>query len=312
MKPDFDYSTNSMKRSTLLYPIIALICLMPTLLNAQGSHLEAQLKEAIKGKKADIGIAVIINGKDTVTVNNNIHYPMMSVFKFHQALALVDYLEKQKLPLSTKVSITKADLKTNTYSPLRDKYPNGEFEMSVADLLKYTLQQSDNNACDILFHFQGGTKQADKYIHSLGIRDCAIAMTENDMHNDVDLCYKNWTTPLAATQLLEIFLHKPLFAKENKEFIYRTMTECETGKDRLVAPLLNKKGVTIGHKTGTGDRNAKGQQIALNDIGFVILPDGRSYSIAVFVKDSEENNQTNSKIIADISHIVYEYVTQQQ
>lgn len=35
-----------------------------------------------------------------------------------------------------------------------------------------------------------------------------------------------------------------------------------------------------------------------------------TYSIAVFVKDSEENNQANSKIIADISRIVYEYVMQ--
>lgn len=301
-----------MKRKTLPYSIIAFVCLIPTLLYAQHNCLEAQLKQAISGKKAEIGIAVIMDGKDTVTVNNDIHYPLMSVFKFHQALALLDYLEKQELPLDTKLPITKDDLKPNTYSPLRDKYPNGGFEMSIADLLKYTLQQSDNNACDILFHFQGGTKQADEYIRSLGISNCAIVMTENDMHQDTDLCYKNWTTPLAAAELLEVFLNKPLFAKENKEFIFRTMTECETGKDRLVAPLLDKKGITIGHKTGTGDRNAKGQQIAVNDIGFVLLPNGRSYSIAVFVKDSKEDNPMNSKIIADISRIVYDYISKQK
>ncbi len=87
------------------------------------------------------------------------------------------------------------------------------------------------------------------------------------------------------------------------------MVECQTGQDRLVAPLLDKK-VTVGHKTGTGDLNAKGQQIGCNDIGFVLLPGGRTYSIAVFVKDSEENNQANSKIIANISRIVYEYIMQ--
>ena len=85
------------------------------------------------------------------------------------------------------------------------------------------------------------------------------------------------------------------------------MVECQTGQDRLVAPLLGK-GVIVGHKTGTGDFNAKGQQIGCNDIGFVLLPDGHVYSIAVFVKDSAENNQENSKIIADISRIVYEYI----
>lgn len=87
------------------------------------------------------------------------------------------------------------------------------------------------------------------------------------------------------------------------------MVECQTGQDRLVAPLLDK-GVTVGHKTGTGDFNAKGQQIGCNDIGFVLLPNGHAYSIAVFVKDSAESSLENSKIIADISRIVYKYVIQ--
>lgn len=275
---------------------------------AQNGSLEMQLKKAIEGKNAEIGIAVIIDGKDTITVNNHTYYPMMSVFKFHQALALADYMDKNGLSLETQIPIAKSDLQPNTYSPLRDKYPQGGIKMSIADLLRYTLQQSDNNACDILFHYQkGGPKAVNDYIHSLGIKDCVIVATENEMHQDLDLCYQNRSTPLAAAELLEIFRRKELFADKYKEFIYQTLIECKTGQDRLVAPLANK-GVTIGHKTGTGDRNAKGQQIGCNDIGFVLLPNGRSYSIAVFVKDSEESNQTNSKIIADISRIVYEYM----
>lgn len=284
-----------------------LLCLMPALLCAQNSTLTNQLKQAIKEKKAEIGIAVIIDGKDTITVNNATHYPLMSVFKFHQALALADYMEKRKQSLDTRLAISKSDLKPNTYSPLRDKHPQGGIEMSIADLLKYTLQLSDNNACDILFGYQGGTEAANNYIHSLGILDCAITATEDEMHQDLNRCYQNWSTPLAAAQLLEVFRKKSLFADEYKEFIYRTMVECETGKDRLVAPLQNK-GIIIGHKTGTGDRNSRGQQIGCNDIGFVLLPNGHSYSIAVFVKDSEESDQVNSKIIAEISRIVYEYV----
>ena len=288
---------------------IVFLCLVPTLLFARQTQLETQLKEAIKGKKAEIGIAVIIDGKDTVTVNNDIHYPLMSVFKFHQALALADYMGKQRQSLEPRLPIKISDLKPDTYSPLRDKYPQGGIEMSIADLLKYTLQQSDNNACDILFDYQGGPNAVNKYIHSLGIRECAIAGTETAMHEDLDLCYQNWSTPLAAAELMEIFRREPLFAQEYKDFIYQTMVECKTGQDRLVAPLADKE-VTVGHKTGTGDLNAKGQQIGCNDIGFVLLPGGRTYSIAVFVKDSEENNQANSKIIANISRIVYEYVVQ--
>ena len=94
---------------------ILLLCLIPTIICAQNLSLENQLKQAIQGKKAEIGIAVIIDGKDTVTVNNDIHYPLMSVFKFHQALALADYMGKQQQSLNFELTIKKEDLKPDTY-----------------------------------------------------------------------------------------------------------------------------------------------------------------------------------------------------
>lgn len=294
-----------------VFSLFVVLSSIPALFRAQSTSLEAQLNHAIKEKKATIGIAVIIDGKDTVTINNSVRYPLMSVVKFHQAVELADYMERQKQSMRTMLTIKESDLKKDTYSPLRDKYPQGGFEISIAELLKYTLQQSDNNACDILFQYQGGTKAVNDYIHSLGVSDCNISVTESSMHQDINLCYQNWSTPLAAVKLLDIFLRETLSANKYKEFIYQTMLKCETGQDRLAAPLLTKEGVKIGHKTGTGPYNSQGKQIACNDIGFVLLPDNHSYSIAVFIKDSEEDIVANSQIIAEISHIVYEYVTTQ-
>ena len=161
-----------------------------------------------------------------------------------------------------------------------------------------SAKNKEQNKTFLPFNFQNIGRQLVQY-----------AASETAMHEDLDLCYQNWSTPLAAAELMEIFRREPLFAQEYQDFIYQTMVECKTGQDRLVAPLADK-GVVIGHKTGTGDLNAKGQQIGCNDIGFVLLPDGRTYSIAVFVKDSEESFAENSKIIADISRIVYEYMMQ--
>lgn len=82
---------------------------------------------------------------------------MMSVFKFHQALAVADFLDRNGLPLSTPLPIWESDLLPDTYSPLRDAYPQGGIEMSIGELLVYTLQLSDNNACDLLFRYIGGS-----------------------------------------------------------------------------------------------------------------------------------------------------------
>lgn len=294
------------KKFNLIFCLFTALAL-PATAHAEQKDLEKQLQEAIRGKKADIGIAVIHNGKDTITLHNDDRYPMMSVFKFHQALAVVHHIAQQQLPLTTSLSIRKSDLHPNTYSPLRDKYPEGGIRLPLKELLAYTLQLSDNNACDILFDYAGGPKQTDAYIRSLGIENFSISQTEQDMHRDLEACYRNWTTPLEAARLLEILITRPLFADTTyQSFIRQTLIACETGKDRLPKPLLHTKAV-IGHKTGTGDRNANGQLIGTNDIGFVFLPDGQRYTIAVFIKNSEENPEVNAQIIADLSRIVYQF-----
>ncbi len=289
--------------------IFSLLCLLPCMAAAQTADLASRINEVIKGKKAQVGVAVILNGKDTVLVNNESRYPMMSVFKFHQALAVADFLQRNGQPLDAEVFIKKEELKPDTYSPLRDKYPEGEISLSVGELLKYTLQQSDNNACDILFARSGGPEATERYVRSLGAVNFSIVATEDAMHQDLSLCYQNWSTPLEAAGLFQKLFTRNLFEEPYQEFLKRTLVECETGKDRLVKPLQGTGAVT-GHKTGTGDRNAKGQIIGLNDVGFVRLFDGRYYAIAVFIKDSEETPPATAQIIADISEAVYLYLTE--
>lgn len=267
-------------------------------------QLELQLREYLSTRRAQVGVALIVDGRDTLAVNNHVCYPMMSVFKFHQALAVADYLQRNRLPLTTMIFVRKEDLPSGTYSPLRDKYPEGNVDLSVADLLTYTLQLSDNNACDILFDRTASIGQTETYIRSLGLRDCSIGATEADMHRDQRLCYRNCTSPLDAARLLDLFLTRPLLSEPYHSFVKETMLTCRTGQDRIVKPLLGKE-LLVGHKTGTGDRDASGRLTGINDIGFVLFPDGRRYTLAVFVTGSEEGMAETAGIIAAISEMVY-------
>ena len=287
--------------------LLLLLCL-PAVARADGPALRQELEALVAGKRATVGIAVIIDGAETVTVNNDQHYPLMSVFKFHQALAVVERCRELGLPLETELWITRRDLPPNTWSPLRDARPEGGFGMSIAELLRLTLQQSDNNACDILFDRICSVRDTEDYIHGLGIRDCAIRATEADMHVDAATCRHNWTTPLAAARLLEKFLTGNILPAASREFIMATMRGCTTGANRLARPLAGT-GASLGHKTGTSDRDADGRLLALNDAGFVLLPDGRHYTIAVFVKDSLESDAATEALVADISACVWRHVS---
>lgn len=267
--------------------------------------LRQEIQDIIQDKKATIGVAIIFDGTDTLTVNNQYRYPTMSVYKFHQALAVLDYLNKHNLPLEQQVYVSKSALLPETHSPLRDKKPEGNFYMPIKELMQYSVSQSDNNACDILFNFLGGTAPVEQYIKNLGIQQIAITKTEQEMSEDFDNQYGNWTTPYAAVQLLEIFLQQELFASNYKFFLSDALIETSTGKDKIKGLLPS--GTIVGHKTGMSSRNSNGVKAGDNDLGFIKLPNNKNLSIAVFIVNSTEDDTTNAKIIAQISKAAYDY-----
>ena len=203
--------------------LLLLLVVLP--LAGKAEDLGAQLRKVIEGKAATVGVAVIFNGSELVTVNDMYRYPMMSTYKFHQALSVVDYINREKETLATEILVKQSDMKTEMYSPMHDANRKGNFYITIGDLLKYSLIDSDNHACDILFDYIGGPKTTDKYVRSLGITDFSITQTERDMHESTDNVWLNWTKPSAAALLLETFLQNPMFDKNQKFFLERAYTQ---------------------------------------------------------------------------------------
>ena len=266
--------------------------------------IEAGLKAYIADKDARIGIAVIIDGKDTISVNGQRDFPMLSVYKFPQALNVADYCTRHGISISDSVQISAGEIKPDTWSPMRDRYGIRDLTLPISELLEYSLQKSDNNACDILFRLTGGTQAADSLMKTMGFNDIVIESTEEDMHEDIYLCYLNRSTPIEMARLFDSFYRLGMrYSSPVHDAIGSMMLSCNTGNGRLPAPLL-PTNATIAHKTGTGDRNSQGRIIGVNDAGYVTLPNGHSYAIAVFVADSAYDMAETEKIIADISEIV--------
>lgn len=288
-----------------------MICGMGLVSVAQSvSSVTRTLQRLVDHSDASVGMAAIIDGKDTIVINNEDRYPLMSVMKLHQALAVCHELRQKGQTLDLSLYIPKQSLKPDTYSPMRERYPEGNVSLTIKDLLDYSLKMSDNNACDILFDWIGGPQKVDRYIRSLGLNQVAVSVTEDEMHQQPETSLLNWTSPLDAVLLLEKLLNGNILEDGDQHYICQAMLDCETGKDRLWKPL-EKTGLKLGHKTGTGDYNAEGRLTGINDIGFVLLPDGRYYTIAVLVKETGMSLPEASRLIADISEIIYQYVCSQ-
>lgn len=269
------------------------------------------ISKIVSGYPGEIGVAVIINNMDTVTVNNKSIYPMMSVFKLHQAIAVCNDFDRKGLSLDSLMCIKRDELDPRTWSPMMKEHPEPEISLTVKDLLRYTLIQSDNNASNIMFKELVSVARTDSFIATLIPRTSfRIAYTEGEMSVDHDKAYSNYTSPLGAAMLMNRLFTDSLVSREKQCFMMNTLEECITGKDRIVAPLLGKEGITIAHKTGSGYINENGELAAHNDVAYIRLPNNVCYSLAVFVKDFKGNEAQASKAVARVSAVVYALLAQ--
>ena len=272
-------------------------------------ELRQRLLEIIQPYNATVGISVLdLVTYDTLTINNSHHFPMLSVYKFPLAVAVLHQVDLGKLKLDQSIHISEDDLNPDTWSPILDAFPKGDIDLTIAELLRYTVSQSDNNGCDILFNLLKGTKKVNNYIHKTGVKDIQMSATELEMSKDWDVQFTNWCTPSAMTQLLKNLVTKKDLSETSATFLLQLMQETSTGPNRMKGMLPAE--TLVAHKTGTSGTNEQGIIAAVNDVGIVPLPNGKYLAIAVFVSNSKESYETNEYIIAKVTRAIFDYYSE--
>ena len=129
------------------------------------NSLNQEIEKIAQSKNAEVGVAILgIENRELYSFNGNKHFPMQSVYKLHLALAVLNQVDEGKLSLSQKIQLTPDNLLPNTWSPLREKYPEGDTAVLLSEIIGFTVSQSDNNGCDILFGFVGGPGYVNNFL----------------------------------------------------------------------------------------------------------------------------------------------------
>lgn len=259
--------------------------------------LRTKVEKLTEGFPGEVGVAVISpNGKSLCVNGGKIaqdrsgqnkdadkEFPLYSVIKFPQALAVCGTLRESDISLKSKMILKPEDLRPDTWSPMREEYPEGG-SFSIAKLLKYSLVQSDNNASDILFERICSPGKVSKCIEETGIKGISIKYSEKDMHGDPDLAKENSSTPIAAAKLMRVFHNERNF-DEYSRYVWDLMSSCGTGTARI-PKYITELTSGIAHKTGSGGVTDDGMVTAVNDVACIMLKGGRHCELAVFIKDA--------------------------
>lgn len=267
------------------------------------NELKNKIEKIISTENGDFGISIIDENNNIVEINGKKHYPLLSTFKFPIALTILHKVEKRELSMQQQIFIKKEELLENTWSPFKEKHPDGNISISLEEAINWMIVYSDNNLTDILLRLLGGTETVQKFIDD---ENFVIKNNEDEMHRDWNSQFINKSTPNSFAQLLKKFSEGKILNSENTKWLYQSMVKSETGVKRLKGKLPNVK---IAQRAGTSFTNDEGITGAINNVGIMELPNNQKIYIAVFVHNTSEEFSKGEEIIADIAKTTYEFYT---
>ena len=278
--------------------------------------LSDRINELGRGFDGIVGIAVtsIDDGWETGW-NDRQLCPQQSVSKLWVAITALDAVDKGRVRLDDKVTLTTDDL-TLFHEPIAEEiFKNGSFTTTLGDLMLREITQSDNTANDKLMNVVGGPAAVRAMIARKHLGAIRFANGERAMQSRI--AGVNWSqdyalngkffevrdalpmsvrsaafnryvadpydgaAPSAIVNALARLKRGELLSPASTAHLLDVMSHTHTGPNRLKGGL--QPGWTLNHKTGTG-QELGGVQAGYNDVGILTAPGGKSYALAVMMK----------------------------
>jgi beta-lactamase class A len=297
-----------MKLFSLILPFLSIFILTFASQDAiaQKQSLDRTLDSLTARTPGRLGISIISPiFNPEISVRGDQHFPMESVYKFPIALKILDEVDKGKLKLNQKIHFIPSHWPMLTWSPLREKYSTREQDISLNEVLSYTIIYSDNVGCDILLKESGGTDSVNRFIHSLGIIDINFAASEAQMHADWNTQYQNWCTPNAMARLWQLFYERKVVSPKSTALLFKMLEKSEMGEKRIKGMLPTD--ILVAHKSGTSDTDKSGVTAATNDAGIVLFPSGKYVIMVVFLADDNRDEKQREHTIAEVAKETFDF-----
>src|SRR5579859_7757176 len=267
--------------------------------------LRAEMEQIARAGRGRVGAAaMVVETGERVAFHGDEHFPMQSVYKFPIGMATLSDVDRGRLKLDQQVHVGKSDLvPPGMSSVVRDQHPEGA-DLSVRELLRFMIVESDGTASDVLLRLCGGPARVTQYLRDLGVNGVVVATSEKEMARAREVQYRNWSTPNSMLGLLATFERGRGLSTSSRALLLGWMTETDTGPRRIKGLLPG--GAIVAHKTGSSG-TVNGLTAATNDAGLITLPDGRHLAVAVFVSDSRADTPAREDVIARISRAAWDW-----
>ncbi|CAM2835349.1 class A beta-lactamase [Legionella worsleiensis] len=282
------FAPKTVLMKTGLFVLYALFCFLSSFkaFAAQGDAEIAKKIAAIEKKSnAIIGISAIhIENNKVISHNSTQRFFMASTIKLPIAMAFLHRVDQKKDSLNRIIKLGLSNAVPGSGS-LHHACERKKISMSMQQILKYMLTDSDNSASDTILHTVNGPEYVTKWMYELGFKNILINRSILEMFmdtNHVDHALMNtprsvyswkkifnsiplknkmlaWqrfekdkrdtTTPDEMAKLLVKLYKKEALSASSSKILINIMEQCRTGRSRIKGLLPSH--VKVAHKTGT-------------------------------------------------------------
>src|SRR5438445_12974961 len=144
--------------------------------------LSGQFEQIAAAAKGRVGVAAqILESGEPAALHADEHFPMHSVYKLPISMAVLQRVDRGELKLDQLVRVEPSDfVRKGMSSPVRDKYPDGA-ELTIAELLRYTICESDASPSDALMKLRGGPNSIMAFLEGIHVPDIQVVNYEKEI-----------------------------------------------------------------------------------------------------------------------------------
>lgn len=274
----------------LLASLGSLACTSALARRGNEPELSQRFAEIEKAAGARLGIAVLDTGSGLRAGHRDSErFPMCSTFKLLAAAAILARVDQKKERLDRRIVFRASDLVN--YSPVTEKRVGGA-GMTLAEICKAAITQSDNTAGNLMLASIGGPAGLTRFARSIGDAQTRLDRTETALNEALPGDPRDTTTPAAMlTNMRKILLGDTLLASSRAELL-GWLDANQTGGQRLRAGV--PADWKVGDKTGSGDRGTA------NDIA-ILRPPGRApILVTVYLTESTASMEARNATISSV------------
>lgn len=250
--------------------------------------LRAELREYVEKQEGKVGIYFeYLPSGTSIGVNATEEVRLASLSKVPIAMMIFKKIERGQLSLGDMLIIEKKHLDQG----FGNLWSRGEeTKLSVEELIRLALTESDNTAYNVLLGQLQGQELNEVYQNL----DISITINLKADEKALQVSPKNYSSIFRSLYLASFL------SKENSNYILNLLTQTSFN-DKIVAGIPNT--IKVAHKIGVFERLDNSQDVFI-DCGIIYVPN-RPYILCTFVLDTNEQAQRH---ISTISKMIYEYI----